>query len=71
MAGEEDWDNKRFDVIQRGSQNWTGKVIVWNSKWWNSGPHGRRNSGSAPGQWAPGDTLELHSCSETGMFMFV
>ena len=66
MVGkDEDWGNKKFEVIQRGSQNWTGTVIVWNSKLW-SGAHGRRDKDSNPGQWAPGDTIELKSCSQAG-----
>ena len=69
LGNEEDWDNKKFDVIQRGSQEWTGTVIVWNSKFWNSGAHGRRDQDSDAGQWAPGDTIELKSCSQTGTYL--
>ena len=66
MVGNEDWDNETFDVIQEGSQSWTGRVIVWKGKFWNSGAHGRRDSGSSSGQWAAGDTIELTSCVNAG-----
>ena len=41
-------------------------MIVWKGKFWNSGAHGRRDSGSSAGQWAPGDTIELKSCVDKG-----
>ena len=67
MVGkDEDLDNKKFEVIQRGSQHWIGTVIVYNGKSWNSGAHGRRVKDSKAGQWAPGDTIELKSCSQAG-----
>ena len=66
---DEDWDNKKFEVVQRGSKDWTGTVIVWNSKFWNSGAHGRRDNGSGEGQWAPGDTIELKNCPQKGKLM--
>ena len=68
MVGIEDWESEIFDVIQKGSHNWTGKVKVWKAKFHNSGAHGRRDpkgssNGSKPGQWAAGDTIELVNCS--------
>ena len=68
MVGNNDWDDEKFDVIQEGSQSWTGRVIVWNGKFWNSGAHGRRDNGSKAGQWAAGDTIELKSCVDKGKF---
>merc|ERR1719510_2471151 len=48
-----------IDVLQEGSQVWSGKVVIWNNF---NGIHGRRVSGAAPGQWATGDTITLQSC---------
>ena len=66
VGNDEDWDTKKFDVIQRGSKDWTGTVIVWTSKSLNGGAHGRRYPHGDAGQWAPGDTIELKSCSQSG-----
>lgn len=60
MVGDEDWNGETFDVIQQGSQSWTGLIKVWKGNH-NSEAHGRRDSGSGPGQWAEGDTLALAS----------
>jgi len=58
-----DWNGRKFKIIQKGSHSWSGTVIVWkgNSK---SGAHGRRNSKSRPGQWASGDSIKLWSCAD-------
>ena len=42
MVGYEDWSDKLFEVMQHGSQSWTGQVKVWKH---DSGAHGRRDSG--------------------------
>ena len=55
MVGYEDWSDKLFEVMQHGSQSWTGQVKVWKH---DSGAHGRRDSGSAAGQWHAGDTIQ-------------
>ena len=66
MVGKnENWDGKKFDVVQSGSRNWGGKIVVWKGSE-NSGAHGRRDKDSKAGQWAPGDTIELKSCSQAG-----
>ena len=55
------WSNEKFDVIQKGSHFWYGKVVLWkDSK--TSPAHGRRDIGSAKGQWSAGDTIELQDC---------
>lgn len=46
----------RHEVVQTGSKDWTGEVIVWDNYW---GVHGRRYSGSASGQWATDDVISL------------
>ena len=57
----DDWNGGLFNIIQEGSRNWNGKVVVWkNSN--HSDSHGRRDTGSANGQWEKGDTLKLQSC---------
>ena len=63
MVGNEDWDNETFDVIQEGSQSWTGWVKVWKH---TQGAHGRRLRGRSSGQWAKGDTIKLTSCINAG-----
>ena len=64
MVGDQNWNGMTFEVIQEGSQNWTGKVIVWKAAD-HSAAHGRRNDGtSARGQWATGDTIKLKRCLE-------
>ena len=71
MLGRSNWDGETFDVIQAGSQNWSGKVKVWEKSMWNGGPNGRRASGSQPGQWKPSDTIELQACHVAGRFLFI
>ena len=62
LVGRKHWSNEKFDVIQKGSQFWYGKVVIWkDSK--TSSAHGRRDSGAAKGQWLAGDTIELQDCS--------
>ena len=63
LVGRKYWHNKKFDVIQKGSRLWTGEIIAWKGST-TSGAHGRRTTGSATGQWAVGDTIELQSCQE-------
>ena len=57
MVGYEDWSGKTFEVMQLGSQSWTGQVKVWKHV---SGAHGRREplSGASAGQWQTGDTIQ-------------
>ena len=71
MLGRSNWDGETFDVIQAGSQNWSGKVKVWEKSMWNGGPNGRRASGSQPGQWKPSDTIELQACHVAGSVLFI
>ena len=71
MLGRSNWDGETFDVIQSGSQNWSGKVKVWEKSMWNGGPNGRRASGSQPGQWKPSDTIELQACHVAGSVLFI
>jgi len=62
MLGRSDWDGETFNVVQEGSQEWSGKVKVWKKSLLNKGPNGRRASGSKPGQWRRGDTIALQEC---------
>ena len=61
MVGHENWDGETFEVVQEGSQSWTGEVKVWKRE---SGNHGRRKTGDGDGQWEEGDTISLKSCLE-------
>ena len=63
MVGNEDWDEKEFEIVQDGSYSWTGKVIVWNR---GSGSHGRKVDGYADGDWGIGDRITLQGCTEPG-----
>ena len=71
MIGKPDWNAKRYDVIQRGSKIWTGKVVVWDGstgQYAGSGRYfGRRDSGAAEENWATGDTIQLKVCVEQGI----
>ena len=71
MIGNYDWNSKRYDVIQRGSNIWTGKVVVWDGttgQYAGDGRYsGRRHPDSAAGNWATGDTIQLKTCVEQGM----
>ena len=64
MVGETDWNNKKYEVTQRGSRSWTGIIKVWDSSNPN-GIHGMRDTGekgienAAIGEWAKGDTIQL------------
>ena len=66
MLGRSDWDGETFNVVQEGSQEWSGKVKVWKKSLLNKGPNGRRASGSKPGQWRRGDTIALQECRVAG-----
>ena len=61
MVGFHDWGGQQFDVVQTGSRIWSGRIIVW-KKSIHSAAHGRRSEGSAPRQWATGDTIEMQIC---------
>ena len=63
MVGNDNWDNKVFEVTQEGSQPWEGQVKVWKR---SSGHHGRRDKGPSPGQWAEGDVIKMKYCVDTG-----
>ena len=53
-----------FTIVQKGSQSWEGRVRIWprNSDG-TSNPHGRREEGTAAGQWKKGDTIALKGCT--------
>ena len=75
MVGETGWNNKNYEVIQRGSKNWTGTVKVWKSSGRSGSASGRRESGSGAngyenakaGDWAQGDTIQLKACGKAGI----
>ena len=68
MVGFSNWNGKMFDVVQKGSRFWTGRIMVWKGQFWNSASYGRRVYWPMPGQFAPGDTITLKSCKENGNF---
>ena len=62
MVGDKNWNHVTLEVRQEGSQNWSGKVIVWKDSD-TSSAHGRRNDGTSNhGQWAAGDMIQLQRC---------
>ena len=62
MIGKTDWNAKRYDVIQRGSKIWTGKVVVWDGSTGTPAVHGRKDPVAKSGNWAAGDTIQLKAC---------
>ena len=64
MVGGEDWNTKKYEVIQRGSKSWTGTILVYGDE--NHGPHGKRDSGANEGDWTQGDKIQLKACFESG-----
>ena len=68
IAGNNNWNNKVFEVTQDGSDSWTGQIIVWKGDRENKGAHGRRNpiAKSKSGQWKEGDTITLRACFDEG-----
>lgn len=60
LAGKKSWNNEKFDIIQTGSRFWRGMIIVWKDSE-TGAAHGRRDTGSAAGQWVAGDTIELQN----------
>ena len=54
MIGSSDWSRKIFNIIQKGSIDWSGPVKVWRNP-----AHGRRWPGESNNQWVTGDTLEI------------
>ena len=67
MIGVTNWNDKKYEVIQRGSNSWKGRVIVWDGSTGKYGLAGRRDAGQAAGQWAQGDTIQLKACVEAGI----
>ena len=63
MVGYDDWNSDTFDVLQKGSHHWSGKIVVWKGTSSNYGPHGRRDSARNEGQWVTSDTIQLEHCS--------
>ena len=60
MVGFDSWSGHEFYVHQKGSQSWSGKIVVWFKT--SPRPHGRRSVGHVDGQWAKGDIIELQVC---------
>ena len=69
MVGEKGWNNKKFEVIQRGSKNWTGTVIVWDSIAGRpyGGASGRIEPRNNAAHWVQGDRIQLKACGEAGI----
>ena len=61
LFGYSGWNAKTVEVVQRGSQTWTGTVKVWSER-----RDGRRDEGEGEGQWQAGDTLTAKACAENG-----
>ena len=71
MLGRTDWGPETIDVIQKGSQEWSGKIKVFKENDSNKGAHGRRADDENPGQWQQNDIIELQSCNVAGKFAFI
>ena len=61
LAGKKFWTNEKFDVIQKGSRDWRGRITVWKGSK-TGAAHGKRDTGSAAGQWVANDTIEMQDC---------
>ena len=64
----QNWHKEKFEVFQYGNNTyWHGRVLVWKTNpAGDSGAHGRRESGSGPGQWKVNDEIGLTSCVDAG-----
>ena len=58
IVGRTNWSAESFEVVQSGSQEWNGTVVVWKGDS-HSAAHGRRTDGSAANQWQTGDIIVL------------
>jgi len=63
MVGTDRWAGKEYEIIQDGSNSWTGKVKVWDVNM-GQGGYGYKSNGKAEGDWKKGDTITLKACSE-------
>ena len=61
LYGYSSWNRQNVEVVQRGSQTWTGTIIAWSAE-----KVGRRAEGAAGGQWQAGDTLTVKACAKNG-----
>ena len=61
MIGNNSWVGESFNIVQEGSQNWIGKIKVWKTDIISLAV-GRREYGSAQGQWAVDDIIRLQTC---------
>ena len=64
LIGNDNWNGKSFDIVQKGSRNWTGTIMVWKKSDRPSESFGRRRLGSDYAQWAEGDKFKLKGCRE-------
>ena len=71
MLGRSDWGPETIDVIQKGSQKWSGMIKVFKENDSNNGAHGRRADDADPGQWQQNDIIELQTCNVAGKFAFI
>ena len=74
-------NNGIYEIVQTGSQNWEGNVVVWDDSAWDAydpetidleegqGSHGRRAPYETSGanQWAAGDIIQLKSCVDSDL----
>ena len=70
--GTESFWNKEYEVVQKGSRDWTGTVIVkWRGEYsYNIPFYGHqtmdaKGQGSDFGKFAIGDTLTMKSCIDS------
>jgi len=68
LLGIDGWEGeeqsiKDKDISSAGSNNYRGKIQIWNN---TNGYEGRRSTDKLDGQWAVGDTIHLQSCTECG-----
>ena len=70
--GSESWWNKEYEVVQKGSRDWTGTVMI---KWRGESSYDlpfygyqtmdAKGQGKDFGKFAIGDTLTLKSCIDS------
>ena len=71
MLGRTDWGPETIGVVQKGSQEWSGKIKVFKEDASNNGAHGRRAEDADPGQWQQNDIIELQTCNVAGRFALI
>ena len=70
MVGYENWHKHEFEIVQKGSHSWEGKVVVYKTESYDgkgifSGQKADEE-GAAAGDWKTSDTITLKRCINPG-----